>query len=1117
MTPFVLTGPDAADLGPGMHLLEASAGTGKTWTITGIIARLVIEEGVPLERIAVMTFTRAATAELRERIRRRLGRLARLFTTGLTDPDPVETWLSERWAVQADPAPWRRRARIAAAAVDGAQITTIHGFAQRLAILHGAGGVSPAATVEPDLGGWRRTWIADELRRWRVSLPLGVWSLTRIDARRLETLAKACEAHPDARLVGGEAGDRDLGTEADAIATLCDADTLLPVVGPGGRFRGNTTLGKAGTALLVQALADCWHTPTAVDGKRLAALPGLLTDEALAAAVPKGADPVAVASLPGITALRRIAGWAAGLTVRLERAFLDRYRAALAARPGQGETLGHGDALTALDGALAEDPGTLAAAAGADLDAVLVDEFQDTDQQQWRILARLFASGRHRLILIGDPKQAIYRFRGADIQAYLAARAAVPAGRRASLGINHRTDADLVAAVADLYATPDPFADPAIAFAPVGARHPGPRLRLAADGDPRPLIVWHAEARTLGEADRQAAAGTALEIQRLLAGGGSLALAGDEPLRPRHHAVLVRAHEQGALVAEALDALGIPSVRNDRSPVFSGAAARDLTTLLAAMLDPLDERLVRAAAAGPAFGLAAADLLRDGPGAPLDGLRRLCAELGRRWRSEGIATAWWAFLDHAPDGTSRRARIAGLRGGERWLADALHLAERLAETERERRLAPEVLLAWLAGGGDGDQDADLRRLERDDDAVAIVTVFQAKGLQYPIVFEPFAWRAPSADKVVVCHASGGALWHLDPTPEQIATAAADALADRARQLYVGLTRAEVRLYVLAMTIAGAPTGGPVDRLAQPEDDSHPRIRRLPLPVASGEPALLAVAPVPLPAERPLIAGTAIHRRRWTSSYSGLVERLERERDHDHRSTTGADDGLPAGAAFGTALHGCIEHAVLDRVRTLGSTALITGATDQLAGAGIDVVHAPAVARFAAACLTTVPPGLDRPLADADALVREVPFTLPVRDASGLAAALEGLPGHPDYHRRLTAVAPPPGVFNGVIDAVAAMSGRFHIVDWKSNRLPGYGPADLDRAMAEHDYLLQVHVYAVALHRWLRRRQAGYDPALHLGMGLYAFARGLPQAGWWAMALDPDRVHRLDACFAGGGR
>ena len=273
---------------------------------------------------------------------------------------------------------------------------------------------------------------------------------------------------------------------------------------------------------------------------------------------------------------------------------------------------------------------------------------------------------------------------------------------------------------------------------------------------------------------------------------------------------------------------------------------------------------------------------------------------------------------------------------------------------------------------------------------------------------------------------------------------------------------------------------------------------------------------------------AIPPRWYRSSFTGLCRAMgEGEadgRDHDQASADHPeDDGLPAGADFGTIIHRLYEHADLP-AWAASASAPLSAVQTALAQAGFRAAPE-AIAGFAARLHASVAlevPGVGERLAalPARSLVREWPVRLPVaRRSAALDAPFAGrTPQAPAWPRRLAQVQIPSGTFEGVVDAVVHANGRWHLLDWKSNRLSSYAPESLWRAMAEHDYLLQANLYLVALHRWLRLRLgAGYRPFEHLGCAAYAFVRGLdplvPGAGWVVVEPDLDLIAALDACFA----
>jgi exodeoxyribonuclease V beta subunit len=822
----------------GTQLIEASAGTGKTWTISTLFLRFVVEERLTVDQILVVTFTRAATAELKERVRGRLADALRAVEQGQAE-EPVLHALVQRWDRRAA----REALEAALHAFDTAAINTIHGYCQRALTEHAFESGVPLRTklitderplrqrVAADL--WvRETFAADPalVRHLRDGKrgALGPTVLGRLlDRAATHPELVVIPAPQPSSLDEAAVGLRAAWAEAAAAWGVARAPLLqLLLTSPA---LNRSSYKQATLELVAEALDQAFAgepDPSALPDRL-----ELLTPTRLQAGTKKGQATPAHPCFERLAALlTAVAAYQRDLeqeTLNLLLRSLHRGGAELRAHKDSEALWSFDDLLQHLDRALAGPDGEALAARLRERQPVaLIDEFQDTDPVQYRIFRRLYhdrPSGA--LLLIGDPKQAIYAFRGADIFAYL--RAADDARAHTwTLPVNRRSDPGLVTAVNGLFSrSAQPFLYPGIRFEPVLARPGADDLLRDAAGALLPgleLTFLRRDGRT-GKINNQINRGiaeadlpglVAADIVALLESGATL---GGHPIEPGQIAVLVRRKVEATAMQEALRALGVPSVLTTEASVLDSVEAGELSLILAAMAEPRRAPLVRAALATPAFGLDAAALaaLRADEAAwdrQVDRFQRW----GQAWREHGFLQAFRRLVDE----TGAPARAAALPDGERRLTNTLHLAELLDAVRLSRKLSPEALCRWLdeaRAAQDHERDeeatgASQLRLESDTRAVQLVTMHKSKGLEYPIVYCPFLWAGSelhARDKRFLLFHDPDADHRLTldlGSPDHgahAALAAEENLAEQLRLLYVALTRARHRCVIAWGAISGA--------------------------------------------------------------------------------------------------------------------------------------------------------------------------------------------------------------------------------------------------------------------------------------------------------------------------
>lgn len=1071
---FDLTG----DLPVGTTVLEASAGTGKTYAIVGLATRFVAEGATDISQLLLVTFSRAATQELRERTRERFSAVS----AALADPEAARTsgdalieFLATCEPLEAQTR--RRRLLRALADFDAGTIATTHSFCQRMLDSLGiAGEREPTSTLVESVDDLIVEVVDDLYLR---SYSAGVSSVPMTPAEALQ-LGRDAVRDRQAQLTPDAEDDTEAGLRVRFAAQV----------------RGEVAERKRRVG--VRDFDDL-----------LSLLHGALTHPE-----------------HGESACRRVR---------------ERYR------------------------------------------VVLIDEFQDTDPLQWDIIRRSF-HGHSTLVLVGDPKQAIYAFRGAEVLSYL--DAVRHADDHRELTTNWRSDAGLITALEHLYGGAA-LGNDDIRVHAVDATHHEPRL----PGEPplRLRYLPRTGAGPLGKTGfpsldalrKNVASDVATQVVELLRRA-------DDRVGPGDIAVLVRKRAQIALVRNALDAAGVPSVLTGGASVFDTSAAMDWLWVLQALEAPHRSDRVRLAALTPIVGRTAEELDSHGDD--------VVAEVGMELRELAalfVKAGFAAVFERLSAATALEARLLSRPAGERTITDLRHIGQLLNRAAVEEQLGLTALTRWLSdrikdpvAGAATDRS---RRLDSDAEAVQIVTVHASKGLEFPVVFAPYGWdgakhphpstlllHGPSGERILDV---GGRTGPGHAQRKQLSDR--EDAGEELRLLYVALTRAKSHV-LLWWAPSTATAGSSLQRLlmgrvpgaAEPEasvkvlDDGAVASRLESWPgdaaqVISVEPVVWndAVSPHWNRGASEAVAVEAARFDRaldmeWRrTSYSALTasahdspgvrsEVEEPEKDDEpedpaepiqqevFEGIASPMNGLPGGAAFGT-----LVHEVLETVDTSASdlAAELSVKCRDAVGVRFADVDPDALARSLLPVMYT--PVLDTlggsgtlaDIAPADRLA-ELDFELPLaggedpvavdvtlRDiAELLRRHLDGNDPMVEYARQMESLEPHPirGFLTGSIDAVLRLPGpEFVIVDYKTNRL-GYGDLTTghytnDRMAAEMlraHYPLQALLYVVALHRYLRWRLPGYSPSQHLGGVRYLFLRGMagPEspAGAGVFSWDP---------------
>jgi len=833
----------------GINLIEASAGTGKTWNICGLYLRLLLERGLDVQQILVVTFTNAATAELRERVRSRIVETLAWLRDGAAPRPGGDPFVPELVSAV------ERRTGVARPQLiltldqalqffDEAAIFTIHGFCQRaLADASFSAGLpfslelvtdDSEMTMEAVHDFWRRR-VADDscppaLAAYLLEQGDTPERYARLVARRLaKPLAKCLwPASLDAPAAAIDTADVTAAYDAAGSAWAARREEIVALV-KGAIPALNKGSYKDATIDRAAAAWDAWFREAAplapIDTE---ARPELFSGARLKRGTNKGqATPVHAFfdAADALLAARAAVTGALDLArARLVRDLIETVVPDLRRRKRERRVIAFDDMLYNLYAALegGEHPG-LALALRERFPVALIDEFQDTDPLQFAIFDGIYGKGKVPAFFVGDPKQAIYSFRNADLHAYLRARASASA--EYTLADNQRSTAGLIAALNGIFsANGQAFMLPGLDYHPVamGAKERKVfgdtslaradlqvwTLPQAPDGQP----IAKRTARTL------AAEATAAEIARLLteAGKGRITL-GDRALRAGDIAVLVRTHAQGSEQKRELATLDVGSVELSQASVFQSPDAEEVERVLIAISQPSRDALLRGALATEMMGCDAARIAEiAGDEALLTGYLERFDDYRNVWLRQGVGVMYRKFLTEQ----QVSARLLGRRDGERRLTNLLHLGEQIHQAAAAHE-SPDALLRWLATQrreGSADEVAQLR-LESDRNLVQIITIHKAKGLEFPVVFCPFLWDGNTrfggpkpegreyhdADGAAVIDFRGDDEIGDDKDTIKGAVKLEDA-AESLRLVYVALTRAVHRCYLIAGTYATSSFG-----------------------------------------------------------------------------------------------------------------------------------------------------------------------------------------------------------------------------------------------------------------------------------------------------------------------
>ena len=1146
----------------GTNLIEASAGTGKTHTIASLFLRLILEKKMPVEEILVVTFTKAAASELKERIRNRLNEAGEAFLINSSNPkrsDPDE--FLEALTLKYDSLPSLRLIEDALANFDLASIFTIHGFCQKVLYENAfeTGALFNTELVTEKTALFQE--VADDF--WRKNFynsepEITAWALKKLKGPEsfLKFLAKLKSPHikiiPDIKKPHIKSLPLYRKELKKVYATWPLAKHEIEELLCSPSLKAGT-YGRLKNLPMIESMERF----VAAGGPGFPLFKGFqnFTSSKLEKCTKKGKPGV---FHPFFDICDKLWSLSRLLEIEMEQYFIcvksEFFKFAkneLAEKKEAANINFFDDLLIKVNNAVKGEGGdSLAKAIRQKYQAALVDEFQDTDLVQYEIFSKLFSPKDKTIFMIGDPKQAIYGFRGADIFSYI--KASEDADNRFTLKKNWRSDPGLITAVNTLFSNvSNPFIFNEIPF-------------ICSDSAKKedftisaPFNLWYLPSENGKPVNKPVAVqrisnAVAKEISHILLSSP----VSEIKFKPGNIAVLVRTNAQAQIIKDALVLKNIPSVLYNADSVFHSHEAEEIERILAGIGEPDNERMLRAALITDIIGVSGEDLdLAKDDSIWWNRWFSRFITYNQLWTRYGFIRMFKSFIFRE----KVKKRILSYYDGERRLTNILHLAE-ILQKESEKHSGITGLLTWLSekiSNTAAENEEHQLRLESDEDSVKIVTIHKSKGMEYDVVFCPFGWDGSTInDKEFLFHENNKAKSLVfdigsNEREKNLCLARNELLAENIRLLYVSLTRAKKRCYMAWGRINKSETSSMAyilhnrnSSLNSLNEDIADKLKKQLSSktddnliddlkdIALGSSGTIKFSFLPLyndfaqeknvyekeeDKKKYLKKFTGKIDTGWKiSSYSSIISGTSANKhDSDRKKSSeisGKNDifSFPAGAHAGIFFHDIFEHLDFTVKDSEKINILVKNRLNEY---GFDPAWDKTVVRMIKNVISTLlfsesaaqPSDYNLKLSCIESKDRlnEMEFCFPLnritpeklknifagyfQNCSSISTNFSEQMGRLNFSTTR-------GFMKGFIDLIFFYENKFYIVDWKSNLLgrtiEDYNQERLLSTMNEDLYFLQYHLYTLAVHQYLKTRIPDYNYEKNFGGVFYIFIRGV---------------------------
>lgn len=1169
----------------GAHLIEASAGTGKTYNIASLYIRSIIE-GRPAGEILVVTYTNAAAKELRDRLMQRIRESIQVLTGSDFGDDTFLAKLQNEITRKKEAV---LKLKAALRRFDEAAVYTIHGFCQHVLQEYAFESGSPFSAeligddsdiIEEIVDDYWRNWVrenSNDKNRYpllkfmigqgytpdKLAKELGKFTgkpYLKIQPKNLpdetdfdRTLNQLSESFESLKTLWSE--------QKEEIYSLLRSEQIN-----GSKYR------KDHLANWMSQMADFLNeeaTPVQYF-ERFGKFCQSTVNESLKASTDK--PPPCHPFFKEAEAYRKTADSLKQYEVFFKLRLFNHLLEKTDEKKEEQQVYSYDDLLVRLRNALREPPrgDNLRDKLRRAYPVALVDEFQDTDPVQYEIFKTIYTECKQTtLFMIGDPKQSIYSFRGADVFVYLKARGETREENRYSLAHNYRSTRQLLDAFNEFFgSSANPFLLDDISYQPVEAGRKDMKcLQIESEPDApfviRKLMTEEDDAPlNKEEAKHRAAQDAASQIKDLLDKIGSgKAKVGDKKIKAEDIAVLVRDHNQADLVKDELIKRGIHCVTNSNATVFETEEARQMVLILKAVAEPADERLAAAALSTSLFKYNGKDLfdLQENGTRWAEKLNQFY-EWNQRWQQHGFSSFFQAMMQEE----SVTETAAKRRNGERILTNLTHLSSLIHREEKQSGRGIHALLKWFQKKRQEDRneaEEEQLRLESDENLVQVITQHHSKGLEYPVVFCPFLWYVkqnrddgspvtyhdPDDMEQTILDLSGKDDPHRN---EKRFAAEKEIMEESLRLAYVALTRAKQKC-IVNWIYANDSELSPLSywllsknrdyesfkdigkngadfsaQIQQSLDDLGKHSAILAESIKRNEEETKTTSDL---SSRELLEAKEFHRSsalsrgKDMSSFSSLTQ-MNREVDFDtveyydqfltdrrKSETKGAGIfGFPKGPEPGTAVHHIFENIDFSNDDNWKSVI-----SEYLERENIDPKWQPVVyamlQKTVSKPLLASKPSLRMAEILPEEMVAEMQFHFSNRHVE-LQDLLNIIRPDSQQEELLDNFADE-GFMTGFIDLTFRFGGQYYIIDYKTNHLGNdvedYSRQELDEAMAEHFYDLQYHLYLVALHRFLKQKLPDYDYKRHIGGVFYLFVRGINEKNDAGIYFDRPNEEKID--------